>query len=143
MTGYYARFDPDPERFFVITFPDIAWGVSQGEDEADCREMALDLLRTLLGKTMRDGKEIPRARTYRGAQYRLISLPALEAAKLELYRQFLKSGMRKSDFARRLGISRTNVDRLFALGRHSRLDQIEAAFAALGKRLEIDVRDAA
>jgi antitoxin HicB len=51
--------------------------------------------------------------------------------------------MRNSDLARALGISKTNIDRLFALNRKSRLDQIEAAFAALGKRVEIEVRDAA
>ena len=87
--------------------------------------------------------EIPRPKLYRGARYHLISLPALEAAKVELYRVFRVSGMRKSELARSLGISKTNVDRLFALSRKSRLDLIEAAFAALGKRVEIEVRDAA
>ena len=50
MAGYYARFDPDPksDRFFTITFPDISWGVSPGENEQDGRGMALDLLRTML-----------------------------------------------------------------------------------------------
>ena len=145
MIGYYARFDPDPEsrRFFTITFPDIPWGVSQGENEQDGRAMALDLLRTVLAEHMRRGEEIPRPKSYRGARYRLISLPALEAAKVELYRVFLTSGMRKSELARALGIPKTNVDRLFALSRKSRLDQMEAAFAALGKRVEIAVRDAA
>lgn len=70
-------------------------------------------------------------------------MPALESAKVELYRAFLASGIRKSELARRLGIAKTNVDRLFALNRKSRFDQIEKAFAALGKRLDIEVRDAA
>jgi antitoxin HicB len=145
MIGYNARFDPDPrsDRFFTIVFPDLSWGVSQGESEEDGREMALDLLRTMLAGHIRRGEEIPRPKAYRGARYRLIALPALEAAKVELYRVFRSSGMRKSDLARALGISKTNIDRLFALDRKSRLDQIEAAFAALGKRVEIEVRDAA
>jgi len=46
---------------------------------------------------------------------------------------FLASGIRKAELARRLGIPKTTVDRLFDLDRHTRLDQIEAAFAALGK----------
>ena len=45
--------------------------------------------------------------------------------------------------ARRMGTSKVNVDRLFDLTHHSRLDQIEAAFRALGKELAIEVRDAA
>ena len=144
MVAYYARFEPDPEsdRFFTITFPDMAWGFSQGEDEQDGRGMALDLLRTMLAEHIRKGDEIPRAKVYRGSRYRQITLPALEAAKVELYRAFRESGMRKTDLARALGISKTNIDRLFALNRKSRFDQIEAAFTALGKRVDIEVRDA-
>ena len=48
-----------------------------------------------------------------------------------------------ADLAKRLGIPKTNVDRLFDLRHQSRLDQIEAAFRALGKQLSIEVRDAA
>jgi hypothetical protein len=44
--------------------------------------------------------------------------------------------------ARRLGIPKTTIDRLFDLDRHTRLDQMEAAFAALGKRLSIEISDA-
>jgi antitoxin HicB len=67
----------------------------------------------------------------------------MQAAKTELYREFLASGIRKAELARRLGIPKTNVDRLFDLRHQSRLDQIEAAFQALGKVLSIEVRDAA
>jgi antitoxin HicB len=67
----------------------------------------------------------------------------MQAAKAELYREFLTSGIRKAELARRLGIPKTNVDRLFDLRHQSRLDQIEAAFRALGKVLSIEVRDAA
>lgn len=145
MVGYYARFVPHPEsgRFFVIEFPDIPWGVSQGENEEDGRSMALDLLRTVLSEYIRKGEELPHPRVYRGARFRLIALPSLDAAKVELYRAFHKSGMRKVELARALGIPKSNVDRLFSLNRKSRLDQIEAAFAALGKRMDIEVRNAA
>jgi len=51
------------------------------------------------------------------------------------------SGIR--ELARRLGIPRTPVDRLFDLNHHSRLDHIEAAFGALGKPLAVAVHDAA
>jgi hypothetical protein len=35
------------------------------------------------------------------------------------------------------------VDRLLDLGRSSRLDQLEAAFRALGKKLSVQILDAA
>jgi antitoxin HicB len=70
-------------------------------------------------------------------------LPALHSAKAELYMAFDASGIRKTEMAHRMGISKVNVDRLFDLTHHSRLDQIEAAFRALGKELAIEIRDAA
>lgn len=39
--------------------------------------------------------------------------------------------------------SKGNVERLFSLNDASRMDQIEAAYAALGLRLEISARPAA
>jgi len=50
---------------------------------------------------------------------------------------------RAVDLARRIGIPKTVIDRLFDLTHRTRLDQIEAAFAALGKRLAVQVEDAA
>jgi antitoxin HicB len=72
-----------------------------------------------------------------------VRLPATQSAKAELYREFTAAGIPKAEFARRMGISKGNVDRLFDLNHQSRLDQIEAAFRALGKSLAIEVRDAA
>jgi len=51
--------------------------------------------------------------------------------------------VRKAELARRLGIPKANIDRLFDLRHRSRLDQIEAAFKALGKEIRIEVRAAA
>jgi antitoxin HicB len=53
------------------------------------------------------------------------------------------SGIRKADLARRLGVSKPQVERLLDLGHGSRLEQIEQAFRALNKRLELSVQDAA
>jgi antitoxin HicB len=140
---YPALFDPAPEGGYVITFPDFGWGVSQGDTEKEAREMAADLLQTLIQEHIRSGEDLPRPSKPRGSKYRMIGLRALQSAKAEMYRAFMASGVRKAELARRLGISKTNVDRLFDLNHHSRLNQIEAAFRALGKELTISVRNAA
>jgi hypothetical protein len=44
---------------------------------------------------------------------------------------------------RALGISKTDIGRRVALTRKSRLDRIEAALAASGKRVESEIRVAA
>jgi antitoxin HicB len=43
---------------------------------------------------------------------------------------------------RRLSWNRESVDRLFRLDHASRLDQIEAAFKALGKSVALEVEEA-
>jgi antitoxin HicB len=73
----------------------------------------------------------------------MIELPAMVSLKTELYVAFPASGIRKAELARRLKIPKTTVDRLFDFDNHTRLDKIEAAFAALGKRIDFEVRDAA
>jgi antitoxin HicB len=140
---YAARFEPAEEGGFVVTFPDFDWGVTQGDTEAEAREMALAAVLTMIGEHIRNGEPLPEPGKPRGRKYRLIRLPVLPGMKAELYRQFLAAGIRKTELARRLDIPKTVVDRLFDLNHHSRLEQIEAAFRALGKELRIDVRNAA
>ncbi len=140
---YAAMFEPADEGGFVVTFPDFDWGVTQGDTEEEAREMAEGALRMMIREHIKRGEAIPQPTKPRGRKCRLIRLSALDAAKAELYSAFLRSGIRKVDLARRLGIPKTTVDRLFDLDNHSRLDQIEAAFAVLGKRLAIEVKDAA
>jgi antitoxin HicB len=141
--NYQALFEPAEEGGFIVTFPDFEFGITQGDTEEEAREMAQDSLALVIESYIEQGKSLPEPVHRRGRHYRSIGLPALQTAKAELYRQFVASGLRKVDLARRLGISKTVVDRLFDLNHHSRLDQIEAAFAALGKRLAVQIEDAA
>jgi antitoxin HicB len=140
---YPDLFEPAEEGGFVITIPDFGWGVSQADTEAEARTMATALLQTLLQEHIRNGEPLPRPGKPRGRKTRTVRLPALQAAKAKLYRLFIESGVRKAELARRLGIPKANVDRLFDLRHHSRLDQIESAFRVLGKVIHIEVRPAA
>jgi antitoxin HicB len=106
-------------------------------------EMAEDALAMILQDHIGKGQPLPRPRKLRGRKLRTIYLPALQSAKVELYMAFKASGMRKAELARRLGIPKANVDRLFDLRHHSRLSQIEAALRVLGKAISVEVRDAA
>jgi antitoxin HicB len=105
--------------------------------------MAADALAVMIREQIRKGETIPAPSRPRGRRFRGIALPALQAAKVELYQAFRASGLRKADLARRLRMSKGNIDRLFELNHNSRLDQIEAALRALGKQLTIRVSDAA
>jgi len=140
---FQALFEPQPEGGYLITFPDFGWGVSQGDGEEDSRVMAAALLQTMIQKHIRDGAPLPSASRLRGRKYRAIRLPAMQDAKAELYAQFRASGLRKIDLANGMGIPKTVVDRLFDLDHHTRMNQLEAAFKVLGKRIGIVVENAA
>jgi antitoxin HicB len=140
---YEALFEPAEEGGFVVTFPDFDYGVTQGETEFEAIEMATDLLLCLISDRIEKGESLPERHGHRGKKYRKVRLPALASAKTELYRAFLASGIRKSELARRTGIGKTNVDRLFDLRRSTRIEQLDAAFEALGKQLLIHVGEAA
>jgi antitoxin HicB len=144
MEHYLALFEPDRELGgYVVTFPDFGYGATQGETEREAMEMAQDLLMLTIGDYIREGKPLPAPSRRRRANLRPVPLSALQCAKVELYTAFVNSGLKKAEYARRIGIPKTHVERLFSLRHQSRLDQIEAAFAALGKHLDIEVRDAA
>jgi antitoxin HicB len=144
MEHYVALFEPDAEAGgYVVTFPDFGYGATQGETDEEAMEMARDLLMLTIGDFIRAGKPLPLPVRRRGAKFRAVPLAALQSAKVDLYSAFLASGLKKAEFARRIGIPKTHIERLFSLRHQSRLDQIEAALGALGKRLCVEVRDAA
>jgi len=140
---YLALFTPAKEGGVVITFPDVPGAITQAEDERGGVEMAQDALVTLFEHYIRVGEDIPTPRKRGGRGLRMIDLPAIVGVKVELYRAFRASRITKTELASRLGIAKTNVDRLFSFRNRTRLDQLESAFAALGQKLEISVKRAA
>jgi antitoxin HicB len=127
---------------FVAHFPDVPFAHTFGDTKDECLRNALDALETAFIALMSDRTRIPEpSRMRRGMDF--VILPALAEAKVALYREMLAVDMRKAELARRLGWHKPQVDRLLDLRHDSRLDQIEQAFAALGKRVTIAIEDAA
>ncbi|MNG41539.1 Antitoxin HicB [compost metagenome] len=51
-----------------------------------------------------------------------------------------EASVSQAELGRRLGIPRQNVQRLLDLGHATKIDQLAAAIAALGHRLELVIR---
>jgi len=143
MYRYPARFERDRRSgSYTVTFPDFDWGVTQGDDLDDAMDMARDVLKILIGDCIERREALPKP-SKRGRGYRTVSLPALEEAKVVLYATVRGAGLRNADLARRLRQPVAHVERLLDLRKRSKMDEIEAAFGALGKSIGIEVRDAA
>ena len=74
-----------------------------------------------------------------GAMAPTVSLPPLLVAKVELYNTMLGQQVNKAELGRRLHWHLPQVDRVLDVRHASRLDQLEQALAAVGKRLELRV----
>jgi antitoxin HicB len=139
MAQYQAKFEPEGD-VIVATFPDVGYGATQGATEAEALEMAEDFLAMAIGDLIKKGQDLPKATVHRGKKYRWIQLPALASIKVELYRELKRSGVRKAELARRLKISRGNIERLFDLHQSTRLDLLEAALAVLAAAFRLEWR---
>jgi antitoxin HicB len=126
----------------TVSFPDFPNVHTYGDDEAEALARAVDALETYLMGMIEDREPVPDPPRAKRRQ-RLITLPALTEAKIELYRQMRAGGVGKAELARRLHCHLPQIDRLLDLKHASRFDQIEQALLAIGKRLKISIEDAA
>ena len=68
---FTARFDPDRKAGgFVVTFPGLDYGVTQGETADEAMEMATDPLACTIGNLLQQDLELPHQRQYRARNYR-------------------------------------------------------------------------
>ena len=126
---------PAEEGGFIVNFPDLPNGWSQGETRVEALAQAEDLLDEMILGKMAHNEDVPRPSPRKRRP--VVALPALTGAKFEAYRAMRAAGLNKRQLAERLGWQPSQVTRLFD-GRHaSRLDQIEAALNALGRRLVV------
>ena len=134
---YAIKLEPDDNGTLLVTCPALPEVTTFGEDRADAIVHAVDAIEEALAARIANGAEVPLPAVQK-SQF-AVTLPAMMALKTQLYRDLKASGRTRADLMRQLKWKRESVDRLFRLDHASRLDQIEAAFGALDRRLDIRV----
>ena len=142
MYTYPVDLEPDDNGTIMVSFPDVPGALTFGDDEDEAMMRAVDALESVFIAYIDDRHDIPKPSRPCKNQ-RTATLPSISTAKVALYQTMREQGLRNADLARRLHCDFRQVDRLLDLRHHSRLDRIDAALAALGKRLDIGLRDAA
>jgi antitoxin HicB len=137
MLDYPVTLTPDGDSV-LVTFTDVPEAITQGADEEEALLYAVEALETALSFYVDARKPLPIPSKPKRSQP-TVRPSALEGAKLGVYQAMTEQGIKKAELARRLGWHMPQVDRLFDLRHASRLDQIEAAARALGRRLEVRV----
>ena len=141
MLTYPVILDPAEEGGFVVTFPNVPEAITQGDNETEALMMAQDALVTMFDAYMQDRQTIPEGSSIYAKP--CVIFPVILAGKIALYNAMLTVNMTTEELAMRLDIAPAMAERLLSLRHKSRIEQIENGLALFGKRLVVDVREAA
>src|SRR3954454_15580257 len=84
---------PAEEGGYIVNFPDMPNGWSQGEERDEALLQAEDLLEEMVLGRMASGEDVPFPSPAEGRP--VVALPALTAAKLEAYHAMRAAGLNK------------------------------------------------
>lgn len=122
---------------YLAKFPDIPEALTGGDTRDHTLELAEDALHTAFEFYFEDNREVPAPSKVEGAEY--IDVPLSLAAKVVLLNELIRSGYSRAELARRMGTKPQEVNRIVDLGHTTKIDTIDKALQALGKRLELTV----
>jgi antitoxin HicB len=132
---YPVQLDPEEDGRYVATLPDIGYGATQGDTADEALRQAEDFLEEAVLGMIAYSEEVPEPSPAKGRP--MVGLPALTAAKIELYRAMRQPGLDDAQLAQRLSGPLKKITHIFDGYHVVRLEQLEVALAALGRRLVV------
>lgn len=137
---FMADVRADPDGGFLVTFVDVPEAITHG----DTRDEALSNGAEALGLALRGyclvGRDIPVPQATEGTR---IDLDAADAIKIAVIESFRKSGLTKTEFAKRIGKAEGEARRILDPDHATKLGAMQTALRALGKTLVISIDEAA
>ena len=124
----------------MVRFADVPEAITCGENREEALRMAQDALTVALSSYIDGQLGIPKPSKPKRGQP-VVELSPLTALKIEIYQTMKGKGVSTAAMARRMGRDRSYIKRLLDLSHHSRMDQVEAALLAVGKKLVIETID--
>ena len=121
----------------MATSPDFPELTTFGDDTEEAMARAVDALEEAIAARIHDRADIPSS----SCGNPRAALPTLTAIKVILYQGMRDQGIGKAELARRLGWHLPQVDRVLDVQHNSRLDRMDAALGALGRTLEVGVKE--
>ncbi len=141
--AYPASFLPEKNgKGFHVRFPDLPEALTGGADLDETLAEAADCLAEAIAGRIARGDGIPVPSKPKRGQYP-VGVPLYLAPKLALYLAMRVGGIRNTELAKRLAVSETVVRRMLDPKHNTKPEKIQAALAALGKRIVVGFEDAA
>jgi antitoxin HicB len=142
MRAYPAVLIPDPDGGFTVTFRDVPEAITEDDTKEEALLRAEDALESALAMYVAAKEPLPNSSAVHCGEV-VVPLSALGMAKAALYDAMRDQGVGGAELARRLRWHLAQVNRVLDLRHASKMAQVEAALAALGLRLIVDVARAA
>ena len=139
---YPAKLSTGSDGRVLVEFVDLPRVATDGRNLPEAMEEAIDALGSDLSIRLSRREEIPTQSPAKRGQ-RLIPVPWWLAPKLALYLAMRDHGINNSELARRLNVDERVVRRMLDPAHETKAEKIQAALAVLGKRLTMEVEDAA
>ncbi len=134
---YEVKLEPDDNGAFLVTVPAFPEVTTFGEGEFDARRQAQAAIEEAIAARIAEGEDVPKlTKEPQGVK---VKLPWLTFLKTALYIVCRDKGITRAELARKLDWNREQVERLFKLDHNSRLDQLEAAYHAVGLNVTLAV----
>lgn len=134
---YPCILEAEHEGGFFVRFPDLPEALTGGRDREDALAMAKDCLVSALSLYVCNGEDVPVPSPIQDSQVP-VTVPAVIAAKLDLYAAIRDQRLSKTDLGAQLGLSPSAISRLTDLRQHSNFERIEIALRALGRGLVVE-----
>jgi antitoxin HicB len=139
---YPAKFKTGSDGRVLVEFIDLPRVATDGKDAREAMAEAMDALGSDLSIRLTRHEEIPKPSAAKRRQ-RLVPVPLWLAPKLALYLAMRDGRITNLELARRLRVHEKVVRRMLDPEHATRAERIQAALAALGKQMTVEVRDAA
>jgi antitoxin HicB len=140
--SYPAKFTSGSDGRVLVEFIDLPRVATDGEDEREAMEEAMDALGSDLSIRLSRREEIPTPSEAKCGE-RQVPVPLWLAPKLALYLAMREQQVSNSELARRLRLHERVIRRMLDPEHATKVEKIQAALAALGKQMTVEVRDAA
>ncbi len=140
MSAYPLNFTIEGDDH-VVRSRDLPQLLTAGSTHAEALELAEDALAVVLLTYMEKGIAIPQPSAVEPGD-ELVSPPAPVAAKLAVWRAFIEAKISKSELARRMNVAEGEVRRVLDPNYGSKLDKLDQAARALGRRIQVELAPA-
>ena len=142
MRAYPATLTPDPDGGFTVTFRDVPEAITEGDSREEALLHAEGALESALAMYVAAKEPLP-VTSAALADEVVVPLSALGMAKTAIYDAMCEQNVGRAELAHRLRWHLPQVNRVLDPRHASKMEQVEAALAALGLRLIVDVAKAA